>query len=66
LSTASTASIEEVAKAATGEIWFQLYVVHRKLAELLVERALNAGYTTLILTTDVGVNGIGTNVRVES
>jgi (S)-mandelate dehydrogenase len=57
LSTASTTSIEEVAKAATGEIWFQLYVVHRKLAELLVRRALNAGYTTLILTTDVGVNG---------
>lgn len=57
LSTASTASIEDVAKAATGEIWFQLYVVHRKLAELLVKRALNAGYTTLILTTDVGVNG---------
>ncbi|CAN7246656.1 alpha-hydroxy-acid oxidizing protein [Paraburkholderia sp. SIMBA_054] len=57
LSTASTASIERVAKAATGELWFQLYVVHRKLAELLVKRALNAGYTTLILTTDVGVNG---------
>jgi (S)-mandelate dehydrogenase len=57
LSTASNASIEAVAKAATGEIWFQLYVVHRKLAELLVKRALNAGYTTLILTTDVGVNG---------
>jgi len=57
LSTASTASIEQVAKAATGELWFQLYVVHRKLAELLVKRALAAGYTTLILTTDVGVNG---------
>jgi (S)-mandelate dehydrogenase len=57
LSTASTASIETVAKAATGEIWFQLYVVHRKLAELLVKRALSAGYTTLVLTTDVGVNG---------
>lgn len=57
LSTASTASIEDVAKAANGELWFQLYVVHRKLAELLVKRALNAGYTTLVLTTDVGVNG---------
>ncbi len=57
LSTASTSSIEDVAKVATGELWFQLYVVHRKLAELLVKRALNAGYTTLILTTDVGVNG---------
>ncbi|MFM0170901.1 alpha-hydroxy-acid oxidizing protein [Paraburkholderia sediminicola] len=57
LSTASTASIEAVAKVSKGELWFQLYVVHRKLAELLVKRALNAGYTTLILTTDVGVNG---------
>ncbi|WP_321883910.1 alpha-hydroxy-acid oxidizing protein [Burkholderia cepacia] len=57
LSTASTTSIEAVAKASDGERWFQLYVVHRKLAELLVERALNSGYTTLILTTDVGVNG---------
>jgi (S)-mandelate dehydrogenase len=57
LSTASTASIEDVAKATSGELWFQLYVVHRKLAELLVKRALNSGYTTLILTTDVGVNG---------
>ncbi|QGZ63612.1 alpha-hydroxy-acid oxidizing protein [Paraburkholderia acidisoli] len=57
LSTASTSSIEDVAKAASGEIWFQLYVVHRKLAERLVKRALSAGYTTLILTTDVGVNG---------
>ncbi|PVX85870.1 alpha-hydroxy-acid oxidizing protein [Paraburkholderia unamae] len=57
LSTASTSSIEAVAKAATGEIWFQLYVVHRTLAQLLVKRALDAGYTTLVLTTDVGVNG---------
>ncbi|SFB00583.1 (S)-mandelate dehydrogenase [Collimonas sp. OK607] len=57
LSTASTASIEAVAGAASGELWFQLYVVHRKLAEQLVKRALSAGYTTLVLTTDVGVNG---------
>lgn len=57
LSTASTASIEAVADAASGELWFQLYIVHRKLAEGLVRRALAAGYTTLILTTDVGVNG---------
>jgi (S)-mandelate dehydrogenase len=57
LSTASTMSIEDVARECDGELWFQLYVVHRKLAELLVKRALNAGYTTLILTVDVGVNG---------
>jgi (S)-mandelate dehydrogenase len=57
LSTASTTTIEDVARASDGELWFQLYVVHRKLAELLVKRALQAGYTTLVLTTDVGVNG---------
>lgn len=57
LSTASTSSIEAVADVASGELWFQLYIVHRKLAERLVQRALAAGYTTLVLTTDVGVNG---------
>lgn len=57
LSTASTTSIEDVSRAASGELWFQLYIVHRKLAAQLVQRALAAGYTTLILTTDVGVNG---------
>ncbi|MCP8688702.1 alpha-hydroxy-acid oxidizing protein [Marinobacterium sedimentorum] len=58
LSTASNASIEEVAQCCDGEKWFQLYVVHRKLAQQLVERARHAGYTTLILTTDVAINGL--------
>jgi (S)-mandelate dehydrogenase len=57
LSTASNLSIEEVAQHCGGELWFQLYVVHRSLAEQMVERALAAGYTTLVLTSDVGVNG---------
>ncbi|MDE1167420.1 MAG: alpha-hydroxy-acid oxidizing protein [Pseudomonas sp.] len=57
LSTASNLSIEDVARQCDGELWFQLYVVHRTLAEQMVERALAAGYTTLVLTTDVGVNG---------
>jgi (S)-mandelate dehydrogenase len=57
LSTASTSSIEAVARASEAELWFQLYVVHRKLAAQLVARARDAGYTTLILTTDAGVNG---------
>ncbi len=57
LSTASTTSIEAVADVASGELWFQLYIVHRKLAQGMVRRALAAGYTALILTTDVGVNG---------
>jgi (S)-mandelate dehydrogenase len=57
LSTASNMSIEEVARGADGDLWFQLYVVHRNLANSLVGRARAAGYSTLILTTDVAVNG---------
>ncbi len=57
LSTASTTRIEEVAERAGGELWFQLYVVQRDLAASLTQRALEAGYTTLVLTVDVAVNG---------
>ena len=57
LSTASNASIEAVAAASKGDLWFQLYIVQRKLAEQMVHRAEAAGYSTLVLTTDVAVNG---------
>jgi (S)-mandelate dehydrogenase len=57
LATASNASIEEVAAASKGDLWFQLYIVQRKLAEQMVRRAEAAGYSTLVLTTDVTVNG---------
>ncbi|MDN4574102.1 mandelate dehydrogenase [Pandoraea cepalis] len=57
LSTASNSSIEQVAEKAGGDLWFQLYIVHRRLAEAMVKRALDAGYSTLVLTVDVGVNG---------
>jgi (S)-mandelate dehydrogenase len=57
LSTASNASIEDVAATSKGDLWFQLYIVQRKLAEQMVGRAEAAGYSTLVLTTDVGVNG---------
>lgn len=56
LSTASNARIEDVAKVG-GELWFQLYVVHRRLAQALVERARNAGVKVLMLTVDLAVNG---------
>src|ERR1700740_1491682 len=36
LSTASNASIEDVAATSKGDLWFQLYIVQRKLAEQLV------------------------------
>lgn len=57
LSTASNMSIEEVAAASNGENWFQLYVLHRGVANTMCKRALNAGYEALILTVDVPVNG---------
>ncbi|MDP9782526.1 alpha-hydroxy-acid oxidizing protein [Pseudomonas fluorescens] len=57
LSTAANVSIEEVADKAGGDLWFQLYVVHPSLADQLIARALAAGYRTLVLTTDVAVNG---------
>jgi (S)-mandelate dehydrogenase len=58
LSTASNATMEEVAGEAGGNLWFQLYVLQRGLADSLVQRALKAGYKGLILTVDVAVNGL--------
>ena len=53
LSTASTYSIEEVAEASSGPIWFQLYFLRqREVTETLVRRAEDAGYTALVVTVD--------------
>ena len=42
VSTVSTRSIEDIAAAATGRLWFQLYVYRsRDLAERLVRRAVS-------------------------
>jgi 4-hydroxymandelate oxidase len=54
LSTVSTRSLEDVAKAAAGPLWFQLYVYRgaRDFAENLVRRAERAGYGAIVLTVD--------------
>ena len=53
LSSMATRSLEEVAAAATGPLWFQLYVYRdRTLSERLVARAEAAGYRALVLTVD--------------
>lgn len=57
LSTASSMSIEDVARQVYGELWFQLYVLNRDAARQFVDRALDAGYRTLVLTVDVPVGG---------
>jgi 4-hydroxymandelate oxidase len=53
LSTLANRSIEEVAAAAAGALWFQLYVYKdREISRNLVERAEAAGYKALVLTVD--------------
>lgn len=59
LSTMGTTSVEELAATEpTGRKWFQLYLWRDRAArESLVERALAAGYDTLVLTVDTPVSG---------
>jgi 4-hydroxymandelate oxidase len=58
VSTPANRSLEEVAEAATGPLWFQLYVYKdRAVSESLVRRAEAAGYRALVLTVDLPVLG---------
>ncbi len=46
--------LEDIAAAAAGPLWFQLYVYNRRdVAEQLVRRAQAAGYRAIALTVDV-------------
>jgi 4-hydroxymandelate oxidase len=59
LSTLSTCSIEEVLAAASGPVWFQLYVYRdRGLTAGLVERARAAGCKGIVLTVDAQIFGV--------
>jgi isopentenyl diphosphate isomerase/L-lactate dehydrogenase-like FMN-dependent dehydrogenase len=52
-STISSTPIEDVAEAATGPLWFQLYVYRdREVTRDLVRRAEAAGCRALVLTVD--------------
>ena len=53
VSTLSTYSLEEIAKVASGPLWFQLYIYHDLDTTVrLVRRAELAGYRALVLTVD--------------
>ncbi len=53
VSTAASTALEDVAAAAEGPRWFQLYwPADRELAASFVRRAEAAGYTALVLTLD--------------
>ena len=52
-SSVATRSLEEIAQAATGPLWFQLYVYKdRGFTASLVKRAHAAGYQALVVTVD--------------
>ena len=59
LSTMSGHALEDVAKAASGPLWYQLYLVGGRLAgEAAIERARAAGYKALLLTIDTATFGM--------
>jgi isopentenyl diphosphate isomerase/L-lactate dehydrogenase-like FMN-dependent dehydrogenase len=57
-STFSTRSLEDIAQAASGPLWFQLYLYHNlELSAAVVQRAEVAGYRAIVLTADLPVLG---------
>jgi 4-hydroxymandelate oxidase len=57
-STATTTTLEELARAATAPLWFQLYVQPDKgITKDLVQRAESVGCQALCLTVDTPVQG---------
>lgn len=58
VSTSATTSLEDVARAATGPLWFQLYVQRdRDFTRELVRRAETSGYQAIVVTVDAPVLG---------
>jgi 4-hydroxymandelate oxidase len=58
LSTLSTTAVEDVVAAASGPVWFQLYVYKdRGATEALVRRVEAAGCRALVLTVDAPLLG---------
>ena len=58
LSSTATASIEAIANAAAGRLWFQAYILRNKpFLASLIERARAADYEALVITVDLPVGG---------
>jgi len=58
-STASSSTIEEIAAAAAGPLWFQLYVYKdREVTRDLVRRAETSGCRAIVLTVDMPRLGV--------
>jgi len=62
LSSLATCRLEEVAAAATGPLWFQLYInKDRGFTRELVARAVAAGYRAIVVTADTPCWGVREN-----
>jgi isopentenyl diphosphate isomerase/L-lactate dehydrogenase-like FMN-dependent dehydrogenase len=58
LSTVSGHRLEDVKAASTGQVWYQLYLTGgRAAAENAMRRAMDIGYTVLVITIDSTVIG---------
>lgn len=59
LSTVSICSVDEVQAATGTPFWFQLYMLRdREFVKRLLQRARNAGCTTLVFTVDLPIPGM--------
>jgi 4-hydroxymandelate oxidase len=59
VSTESDTEIEDIAAAARGAFWFQLYIQHdRAFTHALVARAERAGAQAIVVTVDAPVAGV--------
>lgn len=59
VSTQASLPLEQIAAAAHGPLWFQLYMQPRREDTLrLIRRAEAAGYRALVVTVDAPVNGL--------
>lgn len=59
VSAQASISLEDIAAAAGGALWFQLYILpDREFTLQLVRRAEQAGYRALVVTVDAPVTGI--------
>lgn len=59
LSTISGHPLERVKAAATGPVWYQLYLSGgREVAETAIARARDAGFSALVITIDTPVPGM--------
>jgi 4-hydroxymandelate oxidase len=62
LSSLATCRMEDVAAAATGPLWFQLYInKDRGFTRELIARARDAGYRALVVTADTPCWGVREN-----